>query len=80
MQTLALDKGPGGLILSGAGTGTNLAYLTFDGSTPSASNGIVIVATGSPVLLPVGYYSHGAHTLKVIGSAVNTVLNVTQML
>jgi hypothetical protein len=79
VQTLTLQPRCSALILSGQGSGTNVAFVTFDNSTPSSSNGQVIVATGQPVTLPIGYYSHASHAVKVIGSAANTLLNVTQL-
>jgi len=79
VQTLTLDANCAALLLSGLGTGTNLAYVTFDNSTPSATNGMVIQPAAQPVLIPLGYYAHGNHNLKVIGSAATTVLNVVQL-
>lgn len=79
VQTLALDANCAAVILSGQGTGTNLAYVTFDNSTPASSNGVVILAAAQPVIIPLGYYAHSSHSLKVIGSAINTILNVLQI-
>lgn len=79
VQTLTLDLDCRAIILSGAGSGTNVAFVTFDNSTPSASNGQSVQPAAQPVTLPVGYYTHGSHNLKVIGSAASTLLNVTQL-
>lgn len=79
VQTLTLDSGCKAVILSGSGTGTNIAFVTFDNSTPTATNGISILSAAQPVILPLGYYSHGSHNLKLQGSAASTVLNVLQL-
>lgn len=79
VQTLALDGTCHAMLLSGQGTGTNLAFVTFDNSTPSSSNGLVIQPTAQPILIPLGYNAHSAHSLKVIGSAATTLLNVVQL-
>lgn len=46
---------------------TTKVYMTFDGSTPSSTNGIPIVAGGLPV-----FFSTGSPTVKWIGSATAT--------
>jgi hypothetical protein len=79
VQTLTLDPDCRAVVLSGAGTGTNIAFVTFDNTTPTATNGISVLAAAQPVTLPIGYYSHGSHNLKVQGSAASTVLNVMQL-
>ena len=79
IQTLTLDPDCRAIILSGAGSGTNVAFVTFDNSAPATTNGQAIQAAAQPVTLPVGYYTHGSHALKVLGSAASTILNVTQL-
>lgn len=79
VQSLVLDPRVSAVILSGSGTGTNIAYVTFDNSTPASTNGICVLAAAQPVLIPLGYYAHNSHTIKVIGSAATTILNVLQM-
>jgi hypothetical protein len=59
---------------------TNVGFLSFNGSTPSASNGTPIIPGAQPVTLSVGFYSHGAHQLKWASSAAaNSVLDVLQL-
>ena len=76
MQTLALDPRCAALLLSAK---TANVFVTFDNSTPAATNGLEIVAGSQPVLVPLGYYAHVNHSLKIIGAAINAVLNVVQM-
>lgn len=82
-QTLTLDSDCTALLLS-ARTGN--AYVTFNNTTASSSNGIEILAGAQPVYIPIGF--HAAPTgglptqgtvLRVIGSAASTILNVLQL-
>jgi hypothetical protein len=53
---------------------TNDARVTFDGSTPSSSNGHVVPKAAIPLYLPLGEGS----TLKIVSTAAGTsLLNVT---
>jgi hypothetical protein len=53
---------------------TTAARVTFDGSTPSATNGHVIPAGAIPLYLPIGRSS----VLKVASSAgTSSILNIT---
>ncbi len=59
---------------------TNPGFLSFNGSTPSSSNGIAIAVSAQPALLPCGYYSHSGHQLKWASSAAgNAVLDLLQL-
>lgn len=49
---------------------TNNAYITVDGSTPSAANGLEIIAGAQPLFVPLG------REIKAIGAAANTIVNV----
>ncbi len=79
VQSLTLDPNCAALLVSGVGSGTNLLWVTFDGSTPSAANGIVIQSAGQPVLIPLGYYGDVGHVLKFQGSAASAILNIVQL-
>jgi hypothetical protein len=59
---------------------TNSGFLTFNGSTPSATNGLDLIAGASAVLLPIGFYAHSGHQLKWVSAAAgNAVLDLLQM-
>lgn len=75
-QTLALEKDCVALLL---GARTQSVSVTFDNSTPSATNGLVIVAGAQPVYLPLGYHAEGNHNLKAIGLAAGGFLDVVQL-
>lgn len=50
---------------------TNNIYLTFDGTTPSSSNGLHILKDTAPIFFPVG------KTLSVVSDAAgNAVVNI----
>lgn len=76
LQTQVLDETCSALLLS-ARTGN--AYVTWDNTSASASNGLEIVAGANPVYIPLGYNAHSSHTLKMIGSAASTLLNIVQL-
>lgn len=59
---------------------TNVGFLTFNGSTPSATNGLPIVAGAQPVMIPLGFFSHAGHAVKWASSvAGNSVLDLLQV-
>lgn len=66
VTTLTAPAGANAVLLSAR---TANAYVVWDGSTPSATNGLEIIAGAQPVLIPIG------NTIKFIGAAVNTILN-----
>ena len=76
VQSLVLEGSCSALLLS-ARTGS--AYITFDNSTPASTNGLELQAAAQPILIPLGYNMNNSHTLKVIGSAASTILNVVQL-
>jgi hypothetical protein len=49
---------------------TQNAYLTLDGTTPSATNGLTLVAGGQPFFLPCG------RPLTVLSATAGAVINV----
>lgn len=75
-QSITLNRDCAALILS-ARTGN--AYVTFDDSTPSATNGLEIIAGAQPVTILLGYFANTNHTLRCIGSVASTILNVVQL-
>lgn len=50
--------------------------VTFDNTTPTATNGIPIIAGAQPVLIPIGYHGHSSHNIK---AAAGGVLDVVQL-
>jgi hypothetical protein len=76
VQTLLMESACRELILSAR---AQSVAVTFDDSTPSATNGIVIVSGQQPVRIPLGYHAHGAHNLKAIGLAAGGFLDVLQI-
>jgi len=50
-HTLSAPAGAKGFLIS---VMTNGAYFTFDGTTPSSSDGLHIVAGTAPVFIPIG--------------------------
>jgi len=50
-KTLASPPGAKGFLIS---VMTNGAYFTFDGTTPSSTDGLHIVAGTAPVFIPIG--------------------------
>ena len=48
----------------------NDAYVTFDGTTPSSTNGLVLKAATNPVFFPLG------QTIKVTPATASTTVNV----
>jgi hypothetical protein len=77
VQTVTLEPDCAALELS---CRTTRGYLTFDGSTPSASNGLDIIAGAQAIVIPLGYNAHSGHQLKWASSAAaNAVLCITQL-
>ena len=76
VQTLTFENGCSAIMVSAK---TANAFVTFDQSVPAATNGLEIVAGGQPVLIPLGFNAHNGHQLKMIGAAINAVLNVLQL-
>jgi len=74
--TLTLEPTCTAVIL---GARTQNMFVTFDDSAPSASNGLVIVAGAQPVYIPLGYFAHASHNLKVVESAATGALDVLQL-
>lgn len=64
MRTVTLATGTKAVYVAAT---TTKVYVTLDGSTPSSTNGIPIVAGGLPV-----YLSVGSPVIKWIGSASAT--------
>lgn len=70
VQTMTLPRGTSHLSLQ---VFTTDAWVTFDASTPTASNGLLVYAGQMPIFLPLGQGT----TLKHISSAgANSILNV----
>jgi hypothetical protein len=77
VKTITLEPSCHAIMVSAR---TTAGILTFNGSTPSSSNGLDVSAGANPTLLPLGYNLHGGHQLKWASSAAaNAVLNVQQM-
>lgn len=75
-QTLTLNRDCVAVVLSSR---TGNAYVTFNDTAATSSNGIEIIAAAQPIYVPLGYHANPNHTLRVIGSAINTLLNVVQL-
>ena len=54
---------------------TNDAIVTFDGSAPSSSNGLVLKQGTNPLFIPCG-----TNTIKAIGSGGTSTVNVYWLL
>lgn len=52
---------------------TNNVYWTFDGSTPSSTNGMTIIAASQPLVLPIG--AAGGLTHKFQAATGTAVVN-----
>jgi hypothetical protein len=77
VKTITLEKATSAIVVDAK---TNTGFLTFDGSTPSSSNGQVIIAGASPVTLPLGFYCHSGHQVKWASSvAGNAILDLLQL-
>ena len=61
------------------GARTQSVAVVFDNTTPSATNGIVIVAGAQPVYIPLGYHAEGNHNLKSISLVAGGLLDVLQL-
>lgn len=53
-------------------------WVTFDGSVPSASNGITIIATAQPVYIPLGAHN-GDGTIRAVEAAATGLLDILQL-
>jgi len=58
---------------------TQNMFVTFDNTVPSASNGIVIIATAQPVYIPLGYYAHVDHILRAVEQTATGLLDILQL-
>ena len=76
MQALTLSPDCVAVIVA-ATTGT--AYCVWDGSTPSATNSLRIIAGQQPVFVPLGAHAGGGGQLKMVGSVANTKLDLLQL-
>lgn len=74
-QTLTLEPSCVAVMVNARGTGP--VNITFDGTTPSATNGLAIVSGAQPVYIPLGYHAHGSHELRALGAA--SFLDVLQL-
>ena len=75
-QTLTLEPTCTAVML---GARAQSVWVTFDDTTPSATNGIAIVAGAQPVYIPLGYYAHANHNLKALGALAGGFLDVLQL-
>jgi hypothetical protein len=77
VKTITLEPGSSAMLVDAK---TNAGFLTFNGSTPSATNGLPIVNGAQPVLIPLGWYAHSGHQVKWASSvAGNSVLDLLQI-
>lgn len=54
-------------------------FVTFDGTVPSATNGIVIIASSQPVYIPLGYHAHAQHLIRAVEAAATGFLDILQL-
>lgn len=54
---------------------TNNVYWTFDGSTPSSTNGMTLIAASQPLVLPIGSSGNTNLTHKFQAAAGTAVVN-----
>ena len=72
VQSLTPDAGAHALLITAA---TNGCYVTFDGSTPSSTNGLALAKDGLPLFLPL--VPQASDALKFASQAAgNSVVNV----
>ena len=68
-QSVVLEPSCTALMLSARGTSPAVVNVTFDNTTPSATNGLAIPSGAAPTYVPLGYHAHVDHTLKAIGAS-----------
>ena len=71
-QTIAISQHATAVLLAAT---AQTVFVTFDGSTPSATNGIPIIAGAQPVLIPLA----PSGGVKGIGAAAGGFLHVQQL-
>jgi hypothetical protein len=77
VETITLEPASSAIVIDAR---TNPGYLTWNGSTPSSSNGLPLVPGGQPLIIPLGWYANSGHQLKWASSvAGNAVLDLLQM-
>jgi hypothetical protein len=72
-QTVAFTRNTSAIILSAEAQNVRV---TFDGTTPTSTNGILIISGAQPVTLPIGYSANG---IKGLGAAAGGFLHVQQL-
>jgi len=75
-QTITLERDCVALLLAAEG---QKIYIQFDDSTPSATNGLPVVAAAQPIYAPLGRLANANSTLKAIGAIAGGFLHVTQL-